>query len=207
MEHNGWMNSLARRLRDYDKTDMVMGRVYSNVFDCGFIDMEQSWVQLLLIFSNKNDSVSKEIKEAIENNYITYREKQRLIGVLSKICNSIEYTKIKLTLTLDDLQTKKENLRKLLQEHINMLKKDLDMRLQDAAIDVHRLDSTARKTSEHLRKRIKKTLPLSLFKSIDFKQASDCFTKHKISIKIDKEPYAEGIESILISMKVIFKQT
>ncbi|EJE7094447.1 MFS transporter, partial [Shigella boydii] len=196
MEHNGWMNSLARRLRDYDKTDMVMGRVYSNVFDCGFIDMEQSWVQLLLIFSKKNDSVSKEIKEAIENNYITYREKQRLIGVLSKICNSIEYTQIKLTLTLDDLQTKKENLRKLLQEHINMLKKDLDMRLQDAAIDVHRLDSTARKTSEHLRKRIKKTLPLSLFKSIDFKQASDCFTKHKISIKIDKEPYAEGIESI-----------
>ncbi|WP_284532050.1 hypothetical protein [Shigella dysenteriae] len=102
------MNSLARRLRDYDKTDMVMGRVYSNVFDCGFIDMEQSWIQLLLIFSNKNDSVSKEIKEAIENNYITYREKQRLIGVLSKICNSIEYTKIKLTLTLDDLQTKKK---------------------------------------------------------------------------------------------------
>lgn len=67
----------------------------------------------IINFSNKNDSVSKEIKEAIENDYITYREKQRLIGILSKICNSIEYTKIKLTLTLDDLQTKKRKLKKV----------------------------------------------------------------------------------------------
>ncbi len=53
------MNSLARRLRDYDKTDMVMGRVYSNVFDCGFIDMEQSWIQLLLIFLTRTIAYQK----------------------------------------------------------------------------------------------------------------------------------------------------
>lgn len=199
MDRGAWMNGLASRLSDYDKNEMVAGRVYSGVFDCGFIDMTQSWIQILLIVSKNGDGISNEIKEAIKNNYITYRQKQRLVGVLSKIEEAVEKTEFMFNSNLEDIQNRKGILKTLLQEHINILKNNLDLQLQDATIDGHRLAITAIKTSEYMRRRLGGAIPLSLFKISGFRKAEDDFIKRKVTISIDKESYAEGIDAIPVA--------
>lgn len=197
MDSSAWLNRLARRMSDYHKPDMISGRVYSGGFDDGFIDMAQAWVQILLIISEKDSRISHEITEAVEDDYITYREKQRLIGVLSGIQSQIDKAESCYHLKEESASAAKDKLRTILQLHIDMLKDNLAMQLQEAVIDAARLTKTARKTTEYMLKRIQVPIPLSLFRLTQaVKTAEDGFMERKPIIHIDKESYAEGIDAI-----------
>ncbi|MGA7508940.1 MAG: MFS transporter [Erwinia billingiae] len=197
MDSSAWLNRLARRMSDYDKPDMISGRVYSGGFDSDFIDMAQAWVQILLIVCDKDSRVSNDIKEAIEDDYITYREKQRLIGVLSGIQSQIDKAECYYHLKGENAPSAKDKLRTILQLHIDMLNDNLAMQLKEAVIDAARLENTARKTTEYMLKRIQAPIPLSLFRlTQSIKTATEGFMERKSIIHIDKESYAEGIDAI-----------
>lgn len=199
MDHRAWLNQLAQRMSDYDKPDMVSGRTYSGVAERGFTDMPKAWVQILLTVSEKGSRVSHEIAQAIKDDHLTYREKQRVIGVLSAILSEADKSEEALHLDKSVFQSAKNNLLAVVREHIEMLQSSLAMHLQEAVIDTARLSLTERKTNEIVRQRLDAVIPLSLFKITSaVKDNTGSFIKRKVILKTDKESYAEGIDSLYV---------
>lgn len=196
MESSAWLTGLARRMSDYEKPDMVSGRIYSGVFDSGFVDMPMAWAQLLLTVSEKSSQVTRGVKEAIEDNYLTYREKQRLLSVLSAVHKQLGKLESCWHLAEEQTPVAKENLDTLLEKHTELLQHHLDTQLSEAVIDAARLAEVAVKTTEYLKQRLQKPLPLSLFRLSRFVKNAEDFTERRPWIHIDKEPYAEGIDAI-----------
>jgi len=199
MDHRAWLNQLARRMSDYDKPDMVSGRTYSGVADRGFTDMPKAWVQILLTLSVKGSRVSHEIVQAIKDDYLTYREKQHITGVLSAILSETDKSEEALHLDKSVFLSAKSNLLTVVREHIEMFQASLALHLQEAVIDTARLYLTAQKTSENLHQRLDGVIPLSLFKITSaVKDNTGSFIKRKVTLHTDKESYAEGIDSVHI---------
>lgn len=196
MESRAWLTGLARRMSDYEKPDMVSGRLYSGIYDRGFIDMPMAWAQLLLVVSGESSQISKDVKEAIEDDYITYREKQHLLGVLSGVHKQLETLECPCHLNENEIAVSKANLNSLLGQHIDLLKQNLYTQLKEAVIDASRLAVTAAKTSEYLTRRLQKPVPLSLFRLTRFVKSAEGFTERRPSVHIKKESYAEGIDAI-----------
>lgn len=198
MEHDAWLNALARRLRDYDKPDMVSGRIYGGVYDNGFIDMTGAWVQLLLMMSKEKIRISQSLKEAVAEDYLSYREKERLMRVFTRIKNQVSKEEPAYHLKDDMAVNARENLSEAMSDYVEIIDSNLKMKIRDAVVDAERLTEVARKTTEYLRQRIHKPLPLSLFKqTIEIKEDVK-LTDGMVSINIDKESFAEGIEPLSI---------
>jgi len=199
MEWGAWLNQLSRRMSDYDKPAMVSGRSYSGVMDSGFADMVPAWVQLLLMVSGKASRANYEILQALENDYFTYREKQRILRVLTEIHSEIDKTACSRHLEEDHAADAKEYLRSVLSEYIDMFQNDLTVQLHEAVIDKARLSLTAQKTTESLFKRLYNLIPFSLFTKISALRSDDGeFMPMKSVIETDKESYAEGIDDTYV---------
>jgi len=195
MDSSAWLTRLARRISDYDKQDMISGRIYSGGFDSGFIDMPMAWAQLLLTVSEKSSRISKDVIEAIEDDYITYREKQRLLSVLTGVHKELGKLDCPCHLSKDQTVVAKNNLNTLLEQHVALLQHNLDTQLKEAVIDAARLAVTEAKTSECLIQRLQNPVPLSLFRLTRFVRNAEDFTERRPLIHIDKESYAEGIDA------------
>lgn len=197
MDHRAWLNQLAQRMSDYDRPDMVSGRTYSGVADRGFTYMMKGWVQILLTVSEKGSRVSHEIAQAIKDDHLTYREKKRIIEVLSAILSETDKSEEALHLDKSVFQSTKNNLLTVVREHIEMLQTSLAIHLHEAVIDTARLSLTARKTTEIVRQRLNGVIPLSLFKITSaVKDNTGSFIKRKVILNTDKESYAEGLDPV-----------
>ncbi|MGC0947154.1 MFS transporter [Pantoea agglomerans] len=199
MEYNAWLNGLARRLNDYNKPDMVSGRIYGGIYDSGFTEMTSAWVQLLLMVSAEEIGTSQAIKEAIAVDYISYREKQRLISILSRIREQIEKEESAYHLQEKESINARGNLLASIDWAIDIINGNLVLKLREAVIDTKRLDFSAEKTTEYLKNRLQNPCPLSLFRLIRYVQNNDGLTEIKSLINMDKESYAEGIDTQLAS--------
>ncbi|WNK74253.1 MFS transporter (plasmid) [Pantoea agglomerans] len=199
MAYDAWLNGLARRLSDYDKPDMVSGRIYGGVYDSGFTEMTSPWVQLLLTVSAEKSGNVQYLEQAIAEDYISYREKQRLIGVLSRIKDQIDKEECIYHLKEKESVNARQNLLIIVDRLINVIKGNLDQKLRDAAIDPDKLAITAEKTTNFLSRRLERPLPLSLFRLIRHVQSNDGLTKSQTVIKLEKESYAKGIDALPVS--------
>jgi hypothetical protein len=139
------------------------------------------------------------LEQAIAEDYISYREKQRLIGVLSRIKDQIDKEECIYHLKEKESVNARQNLLTIMDRIINVIKVNLDQKLRDAAIDPDKLAITAEKTTDFLSRRLEIPLPLSLFRLIRHVQSNDGLTKSQTVIKLEKESYAKGIDALPVS--------